>query len=133
MAIRTVAFDPSGGITVNHDEAGHGGAVAFADLVFARNPDGTVNPDFLVVPCPVAGCGALSVHPVGGGAAPAMVQKLFLRVVSRRAAALGIPLGQRTFAAIKARVKARVLATDSADRWRLEAMTSEDDDPGDGA
>ena len=126
MSVRPVSFDTSGGVVVLHDEAGHGGAVAFADIAFGRRGDGVVDPDWLVIVCPV--CGAVSMHPIAGGSHPALVQKLFLRTVLRRAAALGIPVGQRTFAAIKARVKARVIAMDGPDRFRLDAMQSEDDD-----
>ena len=125
MAVRPIAYDPTGDATVLHDELGHTGAATFATVVFGRLVDGSVDSDVLIVACPV--CGAVSCHPIGGGAAPGPVQKLFVRTVLRRAAALGIPVNQRTFAAIKVRVKARVLAMDGPDRWRLEAMQGEDD------
>lgn len=128
MSVRPVAFDPSGGVVVWHDEGTHGGTVPLADVAFARDPDGSVDPDVLVLPCPVAGCGAVSLHPVGGGAGGARVQLLFWRTVRRRAAALGIPANQRTAAAVKARIKARVEATDGPGRWRLEALADEDGD-----
>jgi hypothetical protein len=130
VSVRPVRFEPDGGIEVVHDEAGHGGTVAFADIAFGRNPDGTLNPDFIVLTCPVAGCGAVSVHPVGGGAAPGEVQKLFARTVMRRAAALGIPVAQRNWAGIKGRIRARVQAMDGPERrFYLERMQGEDDPP----
>lgn len=123
MSVRPVAFDPSGGITVHHDELQHGGTVSLSGVRFGRKVDGTVDTDWISVTCPV--CGAISFHPVSGGADAPRIQKLFLRTYLRRAAALGI---QATFAAAKARVKARVQAMDGAERWRLESMQSEDEE-----
>lgn len=122
MAIRPIAYDPTGGITVSHDELGHGGAVAFADVRFGRAPDGSVDADNLTVPCPV--CAGVSCHPIGGGAAPGPVQKLFLRTILRRAALLGL---SGTFAGAKTRVRNRVALLEGLDRFRLAAMTGEDD------
>lgn len=123
MAVRPIAFDPSGGITVSHDDLGHTGTVAFADVRFARNIDNSIHSLFLIITCPV--CGAVSTHPVAGGCDAPRVQKLFLRTYLRRAALLGIPA---TFAAAKERVKARVTAMDGPAYWRLESMQSEDEE-----
>jgi hypothetical protein len=125
MAVRPVAFDSSGGASVWHDEMGHGGAVAFGSIVFGRRDDGSVDPTILVLPCPVAGCNGASAHPVGGGAAGAIVQKLFLRTILRRAAALGVAA---TFGAAKLRVRQLVAQTEGLDRFRLGAMQAEDDE-----
>ncbi|HEV8639439.1 MAG TPA: hypothetical protein VG370_34960 [Chloroflexota bacterium] len=127
MSVRPVAFAADGGVTVVHDEAGHGGDVAFASIRFGRKLDGTPDPDWLELPCPA--CSAVSFHPIGGGASPGAVQKLFARLYLRRAAALGIPVAQRDWAGIKARLRARVEATEGPGRFRLAAMQSEDDEP----
>lgn len=129
MSVRPIAFDPSGGITVGHDDLGHAGAVAFVDVRFARNPDGSVNADVLELTCPQAGCGAVSTHPIGGGCDAPRIQVLFARIWLRRAVALAIPVAERNWAGIKARVKARVVALEGEGRWRLEALQSEDDVP----
>lgn len=128
MSVRPIAFAADGGITVLHDDLGHTGAVAFADMRFGRGPDGAVDPDFLVIACPV--CGAVSVHPIGGGCDPVRVQLLFARIYSRRRAALGIPTGA-TWQQIKDRVRTRVEAMDGPRRWRLDNATTEDTIPND--
>jgi len=127
MAVRPTAFDPTGGVSVSHDDLGHTGAVAFAGVRFGRDADGSVNPLLIEIACPV--CGALSVHPIGGGCDAARIQLLFARTYLRRAVALGIPVGERTWPGIKARVKARVAALEGAERWRLENAATEDDVP----
>jgi hypothetical protein len=130
MSVRPVALTPTG-LEVEH--AGHGGTVTAAGVDFARNPDGTIDPRFLLITCPFAGCGAVSVHPVGGGAAPRAVQRLFLRLVRLRAAALGIPTAQRTHAALKVRLRQLVTAMDGSARWALEDVDADDDGRLDGA
>lgn len=129
MAIRPVAFLPGGDIRCWHDEGDHGGVVAEADVRFASRPTG---PDarFIEITCPVAGCGAVSVHPVGGGVDPSRIQRLFLRLVLRRAAALGLPAGQRSFAAVKARVRLMIEAMDGEGRFRLTDVVADDDEIG---
>jgi hypothetical protein len=129
MAVRPVAYDPTGGVAVWHDEGGHGGAVAFAAVRFGQKDDGTPNPEALELTCPV--CGALSVHPTGGGAAPGAVQKLFVRTLVRRAAlpALAIPPAQRTLPALLLRLRAVVDRLDGPGHFRLAGMQSEDDAP----
>lgn len=127
MAVRVVGYAADGGVDVLHEEMGHGGAVAFADVRFGRTPAGSVDLDYLVVPCPVAGCGAVSVHPCSGGASPGRVQLLFLRTVRRRRAALGLPVAVGTFAGARAWLRARVAAQDGPDRFRLDALAGEDE------
>lgn len=133
MSVRPVAYDPTGGVTVVHDDAPvpHGGAVAFAEVRFGRAPDGSVDPETLELGCPV--CGAGSCHPLGGGADPPRVQKLFLRIWLRRAAlpALAIPASQRTFVGVKGIYRTRLAAREGLAHWRLERMAGEDDDPDD--
>lgn len=131
MSIYPVAFSADGGITVFHSEAEHGGDIAFADINFGRKPDDSIDITTLVLHCPFPGCGSASFHPIGGGAAPGMVQKLFVRVIRRRAAILGIPVGQRSLPAILNFVKNRAEAMDGPGRFKLANMTSEDDDPDD--
>jgi hypothetical protein len=129
MAIGIVRHNADGGCDVWHTEAGHGGTLTGAALRFGRNPDGSVNTDWIEMACPVAGCAGVSYHPIGGGCQPGAIQKLFARIYLRRAAALGIPTGERTWPAIRARIKARVEAMDGIGRFRLDAMAGEDDEP----
>ena len=128
MSVKPTAFTrtpTSVDITVWHDEAGHGGTVAFADLTFSRNPDASVNPRFLNIPCPV--CGAVSTHPIAGGATPKQIQFLFALIYRRRAVALGIPVGQRTWDAIKTRVRAAVETMDGPGRWQIDDLAEDAD------
>lgn len=89
MAIRPVGIG-AGGVEVYHDERGHGGTVAWADVDFMRQRDGTTHQSFLTLPCPVPGCDSVSIHPVSGGADREGVRELFARYYMRRAAALGL-------------------------------------------
>jgi hypothetical protein len=123
VTLRPIAYQADGSITVGHDDLGHAGAIPFAQVRFGRDAGGGVDPDVLLLVCPV--CGQTACHPIGGGAAPGPVQKLFLRTILRRAAALGIAAD---FATVKARVQARAEALDGVGRFRLGAFTSEDDD-----
>jgi hypothetical protein len=126
MSVRPISFDPTGGVLAWHDEQNHGGPVAVAALAFGRQPDGSTDPTVVLLTCPV--CGATSSHPIGGGADAGRVQKMFLRLYVRRAVALGIPAGQRTLPALLARLRALVDAGDAPGRFRLGAMTTEDDE-----
>lgn len=89
MAVRPTGI-VAGGVEVWHDEKAHGGTVPWADVDFARRPDGTGHQSFVVLPCPVAGCDSQSVHPVSGGVDRDGVRELFARYYMRRAAALGL-------------------------------------------
>lgn len=77
MAIRVTGYNARG-LDVWHDEGGHGGALSWAQLL-ATLGDG----DTLTLACPVAGCGAISVCPVGGGGDPGPTQELFARIYLR--------------------------------------------------
>lgn len=132
MSVRPVSFNADGSVGVVHDDVAgpaHVGTVALVDLRFGRDVDGSVDLDVIEVTCPEAGCGFVSSHPIGGGAAAAAVQKMFARVVLRRAVALGIPVGQRTWPAIRARVVARIAAAEGPARVRIAGMATEDDGP----
>lgn len=62
----------------------------WADLDFARRPDGAAHQSYVILPCPVPGCDSASVHPVSGGADREGVRGLFAAYYQRRAAALGL-------------------------------------------
>lgn len=130
MSIHPVAFADDGSITVYHSEAKHGGDIALADIQFGRKIDDSIDITTLILACPFPGCDSYSVHPIGGGSHPGPVQKLFVRVLRRRAAAV-LPPGQRTLPAILNLVKNRADAMDGPGRFKLENMKSEDDDPDD--
>lgn len=76
---------------VVHDDApggAHQGTIDPASIVHTQNMDGSENHNYLAVTCPV--CQAVSTHPVGGGAQPALVQQLFVN----KAQTDGCPCGQ---------------------------------------
>jgi hypothetical protein len=79
MSIRPVRLNLAATINVVHDECDHEGTVAITDIKFVRKPDGSPDYRFIELACPVEGCGAVSVHPVSGGADPRRVQRLFVR------------------------------------------------------
>jgi hypothetical protein len=68
MAVEIIEHRQDGGATVVHTEMNHGGTVLGVNVQFATNPDGSINADYLLMPCPV--CDAASVHPIGGGRSP---------------------------------------------------------------
>lgn len=110
MSVRPVSFNADGSIEVYSDETGHRGTIAASDIAWARTPNGDDDHNFIVLGCP-DGCGqAGSMHPVGGGAAPAEVQEMFVRKHMAQ--------GTNRTAAI-ASVRKAVEATDGPDRWRL--------------
>lgn len=122
--IRPTAFNPDGSVDVWHDEANHGGTAVATHVRFGANPDGGPNPRALVIACPVAGCNSETLHhPVGDGIARPEIQRLYVRMLTAKAAALGIPLNQRSLAAIKARLKQYVQDQDGdLGRWTLEDL-----------
>lgn len=89
MAVRPTGI-VAGGVEVWHDERNHGGTVPWADVDFPKRQDGAAAQHFVVLPCPVAGCGSASLHPVSGGVDRDGVRELFARYYMRRAAALGL-------------------------------------------
>lgn len=76
MSVNPIALDASGDVEISH--AGHQATVPAAECIL-RNDGGPATA--IEIHCPV--CGAVSVHPVGGGAAPEMVQRLFVHLYVR--------------------------------------------------
>ena len=127
MSVRPAAFNANGSIDVVHDDSpdGHGGTIPAGQIVaslFVQYPGAaTADHRALALTCPV--CGAVSIHPIGGGAAPAEVQELFVRVVRR----LGCPCGKmpanRPVPLVQAHVKLETEKLDGAGRWRAGTLT----------
>lgn len=117
MAVRPLRVNPDGTIAVWHDEAEHGGTVRLTDLRLVRQPNGQPNFRFTQLACPVAGCGAISVHPASGGCDPDAVQRLFAHLI------LANPLlPARTWQAAKDLLKQLVEELDGPGRWRLDGV-----------
>lgn len=117
MSVRPVTFKPNGDIDVVYDEQGHSGTIPAAEVKWATNIDGSDSHNFIVLACP-DGCGATSTHPVGGGAAPAEVQEMFVRKVDRDGCAC--PEGVMATTATVDHVKGLVEAMDGPDRWQVD-------------
>jgi hypothetical protein len=83
MGIRPTGYSAQG-VEVWHDERGHGGTVPWAEVDYLKRPDGTGHQSYVVLPCPVAGCGSVSTHPVSGGADRDGVRELFAQHYRRR-------------------------------------------------
>lgn len=103
--------------TVTHDEAGHSGTIDPASITHTQNIDGTENHHFLLVPCPV--CGAVSTHPVGGGAQPALVQQLFVMHAQSDGCPCGAVAAGDNSAAPEAHVRLNCNRQDGPGRWQL--------------
>lgn len=88
MSIRPVTANPDGSIDVVYDEQGHSGTIPAAEIQWAAKPDGSHDHNFIILNCP-DGCGASSIHPVGGGAAPVEVQTMFVKKATLEACACG--------------------------------------------
>lgn len=117
MSIRPVKFTSGGAVEVFHDERGHGGVVQLRNVQFGRKPDQTDDFRFIELPCPVEGCGSLSVHPAGGGADPERVQELFVRALHRHPRHTSRSLEEARLA-----VKAMAEEMDGPGRFRLETV-----------
>jgi hypothetical protein len=119
MSVRPVTFNADGSIDVVFDEMGHSGTIPAAEikwLVILGGPlDGADNHNFIVLACP-DGCGASSTHPVGGGAAPAEVQQMFVHKTERDGCACGNVVAG-TNAVPEAHVHLNVARMDGEDRW----------------
>jgi hypothetical protein len=123
VSVLPVKFNADGSVDVVHGDApggSHGGTVSAGALslgAFSTLTGGGQTHNAIGLPCPVAGCGAVSFHPIGGGAEPAAVQELFVRVVAR----VGCPCGQLTagkpIAIVQAHVKLQTERMDGVGRW----------------
>lgn len=123
MAIRPLSIDAAGTVSVVHDEEGHTGTLKLADLQPGRRLDGTPDYRFTTLPCPVPGCGAVSLHPVSGGCDPEAVQRLFVRLfVANPKLAKA-----KDWASGKALVKQLCAEMDGLERWRLEGASENDE------
>lgn len=124
--IRPTNFNADNSVDVWHDEFNHGGNATIANVRFGTNPDGSPDWRQLFISCPVPGCASETQHwPLGDGLARRLIQRLYLRCVLARAAALGLPVGQRSFASIKARLKQWVQDLDGdLGRWEIEDVAS---------
>ena len=118
MSVRPILFHESGDVDVIFDEQGHSGTIPAAEVQWSKNMDGSDNHSFIVLACP-DGCGAVSTHPVGGGAAPLEVQQMF---VLKEHQALTADAGRsaKTLNDAAELVKQRVIAMDGEARWILD-------------
>jgi len=108
VSVRPVSFSAAG-VHVLHEEGGHEGDVAWADLGFnAAQRTATIA-------CPV--CPSVSTWPVGGGADPEMGQRLFVHLVKRRQ--------NKTWLQSLAIAKALCDADEGPERWRLKGATED--------
>jgi hypothetical protein len=115
MSVRPVNFLPNGDIDVVFDETGHSGTIPAAEVVWTTGIDNQPDHRYIVLNCP-DGCGASSTHPVGGGAAPADVQKMFVEKTGREGCACG-NVEAATNAVPEAHVHLNVARMDGEDRW----------------
>lgn len=116
MSVRPVLFNADGSIDVVYDEGGHSGTIPAAEVAWATNMDGSHNHNFIVLACP-DGCGATSTHPVGGGAAPAEVQQMFVKKVQREGCSCGLVAETDTAALGESHVRLQVNRMDGPGRW----------------
>ena len=118
MSVRPVAFNADGSIDVVYDEGGHSGTIQAAEIAWAANPDGSHNHNFVVLHCP-DGCGTASTHPVGGGAAPAEVQQMFVQKTQREGCACGQVDAADPNSLGESHVRLQVNRMDGPGRWVL--------------
>ena len=118
MSVRPVRFNEDGSIDVVHDEQTHAGVIAAADVHWVTKMDGTSHDhNFISLTCPEPGCGAVSTHPVGGGAAPAEVQQMFVRKTQAEGCACGNVAAADTNALGESHVRLNVNRQDGPGRW----------------
>jgi len=113
-----VLFHPDGSCDVVYDELGHGGTIPAAEIRWTTNIDNSENHNYIVLNCP-DGCGASSTHPVGGGAAPAEVQQMFVEKTKRDGCACGQCAPGDADALCESHVRLNVNRMDGAFRWQL--------------
>jgi hypothetical protein len=119
MSVRPVAFNADGSIDVVYDEMGHRGTIPAAEAQWTTNPDGSHSHTYIVLACP-DGCGATSTHPVGGGAAPADVQQMFVRKTEAEGCACGAVAAGDNSATPESHVRLNVNRMDGIGRWQLD-------------
>ncbi len=104
--------------TVFHDDLGHTGEVNPSDIGYILNEDGSHNHNFVSVTCPE--CGAYSIHPVGGGAQPPLVQEMFVRIAQTDGCACPADLpGGLPIQLTAGHVKTHCEQMDGAGRWQV--------------
>lgn len=117
MSVYITEFTSPTEWAVVHDDAGHAGTIDPTTITNSQNVDGTHNHSFLNITCPV--CGAVSTHPVGGGAQPQSVQQMFVV----HAQTSGCPCGQVAAADPDAlgesHIRLLVNRMDGPGRWSL--------------
>ena len=115
MSVRPVTLHPDGSVDVVYDEQGHSGTIPATDVRWASNADGSHDHNFIVLVCP-DGCGASSTHPVGGGAAAAEVQQMFVYKTEAEGCACGnVEAG--TNAIPESHVRLNCSRMDGPERW----------------
>jgi hypothetical protein len=124
-----VKFNTDGSIEVWHDERSHGGTIPEAGIKFAKKPDGTDDLRFIILECPVSGCGGLSVHPASGGVDPERVQKMFAKMYKKYPAKENLPKyekdANRTWDEAKVNLKKVIDEMDGPGRFRLEGVAED--------
>lgn len=116
MSVRPVLFHESGDVDVVYDEQGHTGTIPAAEVAWATKMDGSHDHSFIVLNCP-DGCGASSTHPVGGGAAPAEVQQMFVKKTQLEGCACEHVDATDTDALAESHVRLNVNRQDGPGRW----------------
>ncbi len=118
MAIIPLQINPDGSVLCLHQEAGHEATVPASKVQFPAGPNGQPDVRFLTIEC---SCGAVTLHPVGGGADPERVQHLFARkYLADTTHPVLTPL--KTWEAAKGKAKELAEATDGPGRWRLDGV-----------
>jgi len=118
MSVRPVAFNADGSVEAVYDELGHSGTIPAAAVAWAVSPDGSHTHNYIALVCP-DGCGATSTHPVGGGAAPANVQQMFVKKTEAEGCACG-NVEPSTTAVPESHVRLNVNRMDGIGRWQLD-------------
>jgi hypothetical protein len=124
MSVFVSDFHPPGNPnnwTVTHDDApggAHAGAMRESEITHALDIDGSPNHQMASVVCPE--CGSVSMHPVGGGAQPPLVQELFVRLVLRDDCPCPDAFSAGgTFDLAKEHVKVHTEEMDGPGRWQM--------------
>jgi hypothetical protein len=100
------------------DGLNHTGSIQSADVTYTINMDGSYNHNLILVTCPI--CGSATTHPVGGGAQPLSVQKMFVLKTEID----GCPCGQTqpddTSGLPESHVRLNCNRMDGPGRWQLD-------------